>query len=305
MKAKNGATRLGFGCTAIPGPLSTREALALLDAAYACGIRHFDTARMYCSGDSERVLGEFVRQHREEVTLVTKAGLAPATALTRGLNKVATAFRLKQAAPWRRSFEPDQIRRSVETSLRELKADHIDALLLHEIMADEVQDELKRLLERFRSEGKIGAYGIATSIEESEALIADHPELCEIVQVSAAWLDQPRPLPKNARLIIHSVLRSRLGSFLTRLKTDDVVARAFKGETGFAATDAGQIGRLMLQAAMHRNPDGVTLFSTSRAERIRRNAKSLTGELDIPAINALERAMRAPANVERKRNVAP
>ena len=54
MKAKNGATRLGFGCPAIPGPLTAREALTMLDTAFGCEIRPFDTARMYSSGDSER-----------------------------------------------------------------------------------------------------------------------------------------------------------------------------------------------------------------------------------------------------------
>ncbi len=306
MKAKNGATRLGFGCAAVPGPLTRREALTLLETAYACGIRHFDTARMYSSGDSEGVLGELVRQRRVELTIVTKAGISPTSRLERGLTKFAAAFHLAQPPPPTGRFEVAQIRQSVETSLRQLKTDHVEALLLHEIRAHEVHDELKRLLETLRAQGKIGAYGIATSIVESEAMIAAHPELCDIVQVAAPWLDRARALPANARLVVHSVLGARLAAFLNRLKADDHVMRRFREDTGLTANDVGQIGRLMLQAAMSRNPDGVTLFSSARAERVRRNAELLTVKLDSPAVYALERAMRTPEAVARRdRESAP
>jgi D-threo-aldose 1-dehydrogenase len=306
MKAKNGATRLGFGCAAVPGPLTRREALTLLETAYACGIRHFDTARMYSSGDSEGVLGELVRQRRVELTIVTKAGISPTSRLERGLTKFAAAFHLAQPPPPTGRFEVAQIRQSVETSLRQLKTDHVEALLLHEIRAHEVHDELKRLLETLRAQGKIGAYGIATSIVESEAMIAAHPELCDIVQVAAPWLDRARALPANARLVVHSVLGARLAAFLNRLKADDHVMRRFREDTGLTANDVGQIGRLMLQAAMSRNPDGVTLFSSARAERVRRNAELLTVKLDSPAVYALERAMRTPEAVARRdRQSAP
>lgn len=296
MKTKIGATRLGFGCAAIPGPLTRREALTLLETAYACGIRHFDTARMYGSGDSEGVLGEVVRQRRADLTIVTKAGIAPTSRLMRGVNKVAAAFRLEQPAALIRRFDATRIQQSVETSLRQLKTDHVEILLLHEIRAHEVQDELKRLLENLRTQGKIGAYGIATSVEESETLISAHPELCGIVQVAATWLDRKRSLPPNACLTIHSVLGGRLAAFLQRLRSEDHVARRFKEETGLTANDADQIGRLMLQAAMLRNVGGITLFSSSRTERIRHNAELLTTKLDTPSVSALERAMRSPEN---------
>jgi D-threo-aldose 1-dehydrogenase len=293
MKAKNGAIRLGFGCTAIPGPLTAREALTLLETAFACGIRHFDTARMYGHGESEGVLGALAPHRRDDLVLVTKAGIEPASRLVRGLNRFAAAFHLAQPAPPAGRFEPARIQRSLETSLRELKTDYIDVLLLHEIRAHEVHDELKHLLQRLRSEGKVSVFGIATSVEDSETLIAAHPELCDIVQVPVQWVDRPRTLPANARLILHSVLGARLAAFLDHLKANEHVARRFREETGLTPDDRNNVGQLMLQAAMFRNPDGVTLFSTSRLERIRRDADLLTTTLDTPAVHALERAMRA------------
>lgn len=288
MRAKNGATRLGFGCAAIPGRLTEREALTLLETTFACGVRHFDTARMYCWGQSETVLGELVRQRRDDIALVTKAGIVPESRLGRGLAKLGlSSIRRKTTG----RFAADQIRSSVEASLRELKTDRLDALLLHEIQAEEVHDGLKRVLEALRAEGKIAAFGIATSVRQSEALLRAHPDLCDIVQAPAQWLDRPRKLPSTTRLIVHSVLGARLAEFMNKLAADDHLAQRFRRDTGISPGDAERIGRLMLQAAMFRNADGITLFATSRLDRVRHNAELLTATLDTPAVHALERAM--------------
>jgi D-threo-aldose 1-dehydrogenase len=290
MKATFDSIRLGFGCAGVPGRLTKREALTLLETAYACGIRHFDTAAMYGWGASEVVLGELVRQCGPELTIVTKAGIAPPTLFTRASKKLKLPTGRRDGR-----FAPDQVNQSVETSLRKLKLDCVDALLLHEIRTHEISDDLKVALQRLRAAGKIASWGIATSVSESEAIIAVHPELCDIVQVPAAWLDQPRTLPPNARLVVHSVLGARLEAFTEALSSSER-ARRFKEETGLSAANTAQIGRLMLQGAMLRNAGGVTLFSTCRPERIRLNAELLTAKLDTNAVQSLEQALRAPDN---------
>ncbi len=70
-------TCLGFGCNSLLGPKPRSEGLALLAEAYECGIRHFDVARAYSSGDAEGVVGEFLVGKRESVSLTTKFGLQP------------------------------------------------------------------------------------------------------------------------------------------------------------------------------------------------------------------------------------
>lgn len=294
MSKEIGGARLGFGCAAIPGPLTRREAVTLLETAYAHGVRHFDTARMYCLGASERILGELAREAHPDIVIVTKAGIAPANRLARSLGKVGSVFtKIPAAAPRFGMFEPHQIRRSVEISLRKLKVDQVDALLLHEICRHDVTDGLILLLQALRQEGKIRAWGVATSVEETEALIAAHPELCEIVQVPAVWLDHPRPLPQGATLIVHSVLSPRLRLLENRLKADQRFARRFKEDTALKAGDTAKLGQLMLQSAMHRNRNGVTLFSTSRLDHLRENAALLGAPVDANAVKGLERALRS------------
>jgi choline dehydrogenase-like flavoprotein len=59
-------SQLGFGCAYLLGQGLDREASRrVLDAAWDAGIRHFDAARLYGMGDTETMLGEFLRTHPE------------------------------------------------------------------------------------------------------------------------------------------------------------------------------------------------------------------------------------------------
>jgi succinoglycan biosynthesis protein ExoU len=159
---------------------------------------------------------------------------------------------MPHAAPRFGRFDPKLIRKSLHTSLKQLNTERLDALLLHEILLAEVSDELKELIAAFKREGKIGKIGVATSVAETEVLIGAHPDLCEIVQVPVEWFEQPRTLPPGAKLIIHSVLSGAPGSPETETR-----------------------GLERLKQSIDLNPDGVTLFSSRRHERIRRNAELL------------------------------
>jgi aryl-alcohol dehydrogenase-like predicted oxidoreductase len=55
------ASVLGFGCSAVLGRAGRRASLAALGAAYEAGITFYDTARSYGYGESEALLGEFLR----------------------------------------------------------------------------------------------------------------------------------------------------------------------------------------------------------------------------------------------------
>src|SRR5947209_18236948 len=71
-------TRLGFGCSSLMGAQGKKESLALLEAAYDAGVRHFDVAPLYGFGQAEGCLGEFLAGRRGEVTVTTKYGIPPA-----------------------------------------------------------------------------------------------------------------------------------------------------------------------------------------------------------------------------------
>jgi spore coat polysaccharide biosynthesis protein SpsF len=107
-----GAVQLGlpYGAANRTGQPSHAEALRLVSCAVDCGISTFDTARAY--GDSEDRLGEALSAR--PVHMVTK--LSPLTDLT----EAATRESVRAA-----------VDASIEHSLRALRRDRLDCLMLH------------------------------------------------------------------------------------------------------------------------------------------------------------------------------
>ena len=167
---------LGFGCAPLMGRVGRRDSLRALSAALDAGITLFDTARSYGYGEGEGLLGEVLQGRRDSLVVCTKFGILPAN---RGnwkqkLKPLAqTAIRLfpalrkharRQAAG---QFQTGQfslavLRASLETSLRELKTDYVDMLLLHAAPVEVLdRDDLLQALDRLIESGKVRMAGIS------------------------------------------------------------------------------------------------------------------------------------------------
>ncbi|MFE5329815.1 aldo/keto reductase [Embleya sp. NPDC056575] len=142
--------------------IDDETAAATVDAAWACGIRSFDTAPHYGLGLSERRLGQALRTRpREQYTLSTKVGrlLRPRTEpsgddLANGFAVPATHERV-----W--DFTARGVRTSIEESLTRLGLDRVDIVYLHDPDNHRRQalDLAYPELERMRAEGTVGAIG--------------------------------------------------------------------------------------------------------------------------------------------------
>lgn len=127
-------TRLGLGGTAfgnLYSALSEEEGLEVLDAAFAAGVRYFDTAPLYGYGLSETRLGPgLARYPRDEVVLSSKVGYVLVE------RKPGDAYvDLFVDAPAMTSyfdFSRDAVLRSLEGSLARLKTDRLDMVLIHD-----------------------------------------------------------------------------------------------------------------------------------------------------------------------------
>lgn len=255
---------MGFGCARLPGSLSPSEAQTLLETALDSGVSHFDTAPLYGWGAAEPLLGELARRRRDEMTIVTKAGVAPPGLAARAIAKLSRA---PAHARFNR-FAPDQVRRSLDASLRALRTDRVEALLLHEIAPNQVSDELLGVLQNLKREGKAAAIGLATSADAASVLLREHPSLFDVVQ-----LPYGAATPAGVPIIVHSVLASNIDAMSNRLAQDAAAARRFEDRTGVAAGDRRALGELLLREALWRHAGGTVLFSSTRVETIRRNAR--------------------------------
>lgn len=114
------------------------EARRMFDLYVERGGNFIDTANTYTNGSSERLLGEFTRDHRESLVLATKY-----TTLRRpGDPNSGGAHRKSLFA-------------SVEASLRQLNTDYIDLLYLHVWDFTTPVEEILRGLDDLVRQGKI------------------------------------------------------------------------------------------------------------------------------------------------------
>ncbi|MFF5284546.1 aldo/keto reductase [Streptomyces sp. 62] len=149
--------------------VTDEDAAATVDAAWAAGIRTFDTAPHYGLGLSERRLGAALRgRPRDEYVVSTKVGrllrprpVATGDDLANGFAVPATHERV-----W--DFTADGVRRSLESSLERLVLDRIDIVYLHDPdnHAEQALAEAYPELERLRAEGMVGAIGVGMNQAE-------------------------------------------------------------------------------------------------------------------------------------------
>ena len=139
-------SELGFGCASVMGRVGRTDSLRAMGLAWDNGINVFDVARSYGFGAAEGVLGEFLcAGRRAEAVVVTKFGTWPETQsrLRNGLKPAVRMVRklVPRARPLIKrlasknvqyeQFSVSTMRTSLGESLRQLRTDHVDVLLLH------------------------------------------------------------------------------------------------------------------------------------------------------------------------------
>ncbi|WP_327433839.1 aldo/keto reductase [Streptomyces sp. NBC_01236] len=157
-------SELSFGAAGIGNlftAVSDEQAYEAVDAAWAGGMRYFDTAPHYGIGLSERRLGAALRERpRAEYTVSTKVGrlLEPTDA---GGDDLADGFAVPATHRRVWDFSADGVRRGLDASLERLGLDHVDVVYLHDPddHAEQAFREGYPALEKLRSEGVIGAIG--------------------------------------------------------------------------------------------------------------------------------------------------
>lgn len=303
------APRLGFGSASTPRGISSADYIRLVETAIDAGVRHLDTARMYGYGETEFVLGELVQRRRDDIVLVSKAGILPAsTSLTARVARRSSALLSKFGLPLPGSvralgepqfgrFAPSEFIASVETSLRALKTDRLDALLLHECSPADVSDELLRTLEALKSEGKILAIGTATSPAHTAAIAAAPPGIFTIWQFPCSLWERTIDAisaPPGATIITHSVLGDRFHALCQRIDADPEFRASMSAALDLDAGDRAALAGLFLAEALATNASGVVLFYSSSAENIGRNARTAAAlEAGLPRVERLRAFMAA------------
>ena len=137
---------LCLGTMNFGGPTSEEDSFAIMRKAVDSGINFFDTANVYNRGESERIIGKFLKDNnlREQVILATKVngrmGDSPNDA-------GASRYHIVKAC---------------EDSLKRLQTDHIDLYQLHRPPMTHPQDETLRAFDDLIHAGKVRYIGCST-----------------------------------------------------------------------------------------------------------------------------------------------
>lgn len=217
-------TELAFGCGGIGGATPLRRSRALIEAALIAGIRHFDVAPSYGLGHAESILGDILAEVGAcDATITTKAGIGSVRAPSSTRRLVQTAARVAlssfpklrrrlgdrvRAAQPRGRFAAGEVRISVERSLSALRRDHIDVLLMHELMPGDLSDELLCALEGMIADGLVGEVGVGSRRDVMDELVTVLPPFFNVLQTEWSPRRWPVSLRPGQRRNFHGVLRA-------------------------------------------------------------------------------------------------
>ena len=152
---------LTFGCgAALVGGKATR----LLERAFEQGVNHFDVGSDVYYKGSEKELAPFLKKHRDEVWVTSKAFARSGMGLDPKL-KYNTELAKADAAYWTRLLD---------ASLADQQQDYIDAYYLMAVGDPQAvkSDELYSAFLKAKEAGKVGHFGISTHKRAAECLEA-------------------------------------------------------------------------------------------------------------------------------------
>src|SRR5207344_2575495 len=201
-------SRIGLGAMTMAGTytsgggLDDDESIRAIHRALDLGVTHIDTAEIYGPFHSEELVGQAIKDRRDQVVVATKFGLVSHSG----------------GGPGVIDSSPANIRAAVEGSLTRLGTDHIDLYYQHRVDPNTPIEETVGALADLVAEGKVRHIGLseagAATIRRAHAV---HPVAALQTEYSL-WSRDPEDeiLPTCRELGIGFVPYSPLGrGFLT------------------------------------------------------------------------------------------
>ncbi|MDH5592274.1 MAG: aldo/keto reductase [Gammaproteobacteria bacterium] len=190
-----------------------QQALALLDQAWELGINLLDTAPAY--GNSEQRLGELLSVSPKDWMIATKVG---------------ETFNPENGES-HYNFSPEFINTSIQQSLKNLRRDYLDIVLIHSDGNDKQiiqHDGVLETLAELKQQGLIRAIGMSTKTVEGGLLALEQSDVVMVMhnlhyQQEQAVLDQA--LMKNKGVFIKKALAS--GHLTSTDSSTDIVQANF------------------------------------------------------------------------------
>jgi len=145
--------------------MSTQELLKFTEQIMELGIDTFDNADIYGNYSCEDLVGKALALKpglREKMTIVTKCGI----------NILSNKFPHKKIQYYDYSF--DYIIQEAENSLKNLRTDYIDVLLLHRPSDILNPEDVAKAFGKLRKEGKVRYFGVSNFLSYDVSMLQSY-----------------------------------------------------------------------------------------------------------------------------------
>ena len=164
-------SRFSLGTAAYGTGLSKETSFSILDAYMEAGGNFIDTAAVYGFGESEKVIGEWMKKKSN-----------------RGNVFVATKGAHPSLPDWKSRLSEVDIRSDIESSLSFLQTDHIDLYFLHRDDLSLPVEEIMPVLDKLVKEGKTRFIGASNWSAERINEANEFAEKNGLAQFSASQI---------------------------------------------------------------------------------------------------------------------
>jgi aryl-alcohol dehydrogenase-like predicted oxidoreductase len=302
-------SEIGLGCmgmSAFYGTTDEGEAISTIKRALELGCTFLDTAEMYGPFTNEELLGKALAGRRDEVVLATKMGIRFAPTEDNPTNRVLDG-------------SPENVRRSIEGSLKRLNTDRVDLYYLHRVDPDTPIEETVGAMGELVTEGKVRHLGLSEAAPDTiRKAHATHP-ITALQTEYSLWTRDPEAeiLPTIRELGIGFVPYSPLGrGFLSgRFKSPDELDEndfrrhgpRFTGDAlqqnlklvakveELASEKGCTSGQLALAWVLAQGDDVVPIPGTKRRTYLEENLAAADVELTGDDLRRIDAEMPAPA----------
>jgi aryl-alcohol dehydrogenase-like predicted oxidoreductase len=239
---------VGLGCMGLShgyGPaVNQQDGIALIREAVNLGITFFDTAQVYGPFINEELVGKALAPVREQVVIATKFGFSFDGSRSSGLDS-----------------RPEQIKATVDDSLRRLDVESIDLLYQHRVDPDVPIEEVAGAVRDLIAAGKVAHFGLSEAGVNAIRRAHTVQPVTALQSEYSLWWREPEAeiLPTLAELGIGFVPFSPLGKgFLTG---------AIDSTTSFGDSDLRNILPRFTEQARSANQALVDLLSEIAAHK--------------------------------------
>ncbi|MFW9819242.1 MAG: aldo/keto reductase [Candidatus Thorarchaeota archaeon] len=261
--SKKSVSALGMGAFALGGPfmrsdgaylaygkVNDEESIKTIHKAIELGISLFDTADVYGVGRSEKVLGEALKDYRDDIVIATKFGCV----FEEG----------NPCTPSEKNTSPEYIRRAIEVSMKRLQTDFIDIYQLHSSQHD-LSDakRVQMLLEDLVEEGLIGGYGWSTDDPERMKIFAEGQNCNSVQYAMNITLRNNQMIELCEKNDLIGLIRSPLASGILTGKYDEhtkIAADHMLAGVDFSQERYITINQILPKIKQIMNQDGRTLI---------------------------------------------